>query len=425
MKFNENRKYKLGDIVTIIDNLETRYRNTNYLDAGHGGSQMALHQGRKATIVGYAGINSEYFVLDIDERHWSWSSNMFKESYEFEEPSNGPYVGMYLYHTDFLPGNRHRAELLFQIVNITEKEILTKYVDKNNVERYSLDLSNLSSCRTVLSYSDTINIITRFGTNYLTSSLIIPTNEDLMKNWGVTNVITEEKVELKENMLAIPNILEYSKIPIVFGAFRSDKGYYTGNYFHINDNLCISYEKSKLIKHTNISGRWGSKISEGSYKKLIMNWGKAYIKNYEASSALFGHKTRKHNMFQESRDKKQTFVINNVIFNYEKEGKYYHVLEINDNTGNLKMLLEDIKLILPDLNNYNIPKDRTIKKNSECKIVKDTLLPIKKGNKVKVLEVFNRHKPFKGKYDGNSYAKVIDTKTNKQFECKLKQLKVI
>ena len=111
-----------------------------------------------------------------------------------------------------------------------------------------------------------------------------------------------------------------------------------------------------------------------------------------------------------------------------RSAKEFAFIELNDGTLNLKFLLDDINLVLPTINDYVAPKDRTIKANDECKLVNNKITPVQKGSTVKVLKMFNRHQvhnPRLGVYDKNTVALVLDKTSNKQFECKIKQLKKI
>jgi hypothetical protein len=416
--------YNVGDTVTIIDDLRNRKINDVNNDAGVG-EQMLLYQSIKTTISRKLGDNR----YELSNFNWSWSYNMFKESYDFEEEIIEPYIGMYLYHNYHDEGENEK--IIMKVIDIVHTTLRCKYMFKQMLSAITIP-ENLEIHG--ITFDQTIEYSKHNEKNFFTASLYVPTNEKLIKDWGVSNKTPFKQELLTDGMLPIPDLFNYSKYPIrkVNGILNTGNSY--NNYvFEINKTLFVSYDnfKTKSIKYDDIfSNRL---ITNKDYKELIITWGKAKIKSFDKSSSLFGHKTRKKAMFEAVNTNSVTnkkypvyFQITNVIFNYEKEGKYYHVVEVYDGTLNLKFLLSDIELILPNVNNYIQPKDRVIKSGVECKVTKDKLLPVSKGSKVKVVKMFNRHIPLKGMshYDKNTVCLVVDN-NNKQFECKVKQLKKI
>lgn len=430
MKLKENIPiYNDGDQVTILDKLEDRLIPEDFRDAGYDEGNMSTLQGRVITIRGGQG-GGYYFSRDTS---WTLSANMFKESYDdITTPEvNELYEGMYLYHEGHLMNSSR--PILLQIDKINKDRIKCYYIFRNDApaEQYELALK-LSSCRHIYNI-DVIKLKFKDGRNHISSEVFIPSNEELMEEWKVTNKVAE--VVLKEGHLMIPDLFSYSKYPIrKITYYSSGRSTTKDYYFEIKPDLLVSYnnDKYKSVKPGAILER--KLVNKTNYKELIVQWGKVKIKSFEESSALFGHKTRKKAMFdavlgiapKSGKSISKVYKVSNVIFNYEKEGKFYHVLEVNDGTLNLKFLLSDLELILPNVNNYVLPKDRVIKKGDTCKIVKDKLLPFKRNEKVKVLSMFNRHTPQKGVhvFDKDSVCIVVGS-NNKEFECKVKQLKRI
>ena len=415
--------YNIGDTVTILDDLSLRTLKVNGDSIGDASvnNVMKLRQGSKH-IIDHIGTFGYYTISDC---LYNWTANMFKESYEFEEELiTEPYVGMYLYHRYNLTG----SDYLFRIYELEDDRFKTSYVDGvRSYEGLQIDLTfNEKPDRQNMTSSNNKSI--KNGITYFGMDLYIPTNEELYAKWGVTNKTNCTEESLIEGTLPIPNLFEYSKYPIVkLTGIRTNGNSYSGYVFKLKDGMYVSYNG---IKYENIklSAVFSNKtINSKDTKELILNWGKAKIKSFEESVALFGHKTRKKLMFEASNNKpSKIFKIKNITFNCEKDGKYYHVVEVNDGSLNLKFLLNDVEFILPNVNNYVLPKDRTIILKSECKVIKDKLLPVSRGTAVKVLKMYNRHTPLKGAstYDKNTIC-VVSNGTNKTFECKVKQLKKI
>ena len=421
--------YRLGSLVTIIDDLESRFVSDTTTDAGLDDT-MKRYQGSKVQITNIRGV---HYTVNIDGSQWSWSYNMFKESYEDMNETPTFEVGTYLYHQSYVPGFSN--VILLQITDITEREVKCKFIYETDKEakKHLLEKGNIFAYSNSKVYNDDKEVRYIDTQYYVSRSLFIPSNEELYKTWGVTNKTEENSQPLKEGMLVIPNIFEKSKYPVNrlriedptskrrFLSVRS------GYYFEIRKDLIVGFNGTKLysLRNQTIVSRYS--LKDKDYKEILVNWGKVRVKSYETSSELFAHKTRKKAMFEASDSKdKSTYKISNVIFNFEKEGKYYHVLEINDGTLNLKFSIDDLDIILPNCDNYNPPKDRNKLMGDQCKIVNDKLLPLRRGSVVKITKIFNRHTPVstKSPYDKNSIAVVIDS-NHKQFECKLKQLKKV
>lgn len=446
----EEITYETGDIVTIIPDLREQ-EQVNIINGGRrlrAGIEMNMFhlQGRRVLIIG--STRTDRYTIDQGTRS-VYSADMFLESYvqddqEEELPllSDLIYEGMYLFSvTSHELGLRQE---LFKIRTIGESTITGHYIIREDKERRGSDsiktltewttsnstwLRNSRPFRTTTAIRRSIN-----GKIFISGDLYIPDNDVLMERFGVSNKLLDVETKKEEGHLDLPNIFEGYKYPVVNIAYTNNNSYgiYKDYGFKISDKLLITYDgKTKTSKKIdNILGQTNVVKNEKLLKELILNWSKANIKSYEKSVELFGHKTRKKAMFEatDDKDKKKSYKITNVKFNYSKEGSFYHVVELNDGTLNLKFLLDDITLILPTINDYVAPKDRTIKVQDECKLVNNKITPIQKGSTVKVLKMFNRHQvhnPKLGKYDKNTVALVVDKSSNKQFECKIKQLKKI
>jgi len=537
--------YIVGQTVTILDNLENRTTD-NVSDAGIGDfgliNPMSSYQGILACI---QSIDSNgFYRIDLDGRSWSWSPNMFKESYDFEptllspvpiyargqvvrihnnlnlrrafhnitindamitlqgelaridriiindtNPSRIVYrlaffngrgnsynwtascfsqsystenlvaqideelnkqsknkemkedfsiddlkEGMYIFHDSYCSGNNRH--ILAMIAKITNDRLDLRYIHKSNIRDYQMqhNLNSIDEEEIIKilhsGYSSSLTYTASFykrGTmQFIADNIFIPNDEELKLLFNLSN---EKffKEDLKEGMLPTPDLFKESKfklkkVDILTKTERLKDAF----AFHIKDNIYVqnvSFGKYKTIKSDKTTK--AITITKKDYKDILVKFSAVKITNFEDSAMIFGHKTRKEAMFKSLKadgKSKNIFKIHNVIFNYEKKGKFYHVLEINDGTLNLKFILSDLELLLPNVNNYVLPKEREIKTETFCKVTRDKLLPVKKGEKVKVVKMFNRHVPVKGTYDKNTICIVVDN-NNKQFECKAHQLK--
>lgn len=530
--------YIIGEQVTIINNLQQR--DISGLDSGLDETHMPSYQGRTVTISS-RNASGSYNIIE-DNGRYSWSPNMFKESYDFEQilltpvpryvegqtvtihnnlrlgrafhgitintsmvtmqgelarisriivPSDNPNevayrltfinngrgdmynwtascfsqsyttqdlvseidnelnkskvkkedfsiedvkIGMYIFHDSYnSPNSRH---ILAVVTKITEEHISLKYLHKSDLRDYQLrnGITTLDEEHILKAFTNhgsdlnnfTIQIKHAKGKQYIVESMYIPNERDLKSIFNLSNERFFEE-PLKEGMTPIPDLFKDSKFKLKKVELQVGKVRFKDTYaFHIKDDLFIrvdSFNKYKTLNANIIFKNHG--IGHKDYKDILTKLCATKIKSFEESAAVFGHKTRKEamfNSFKKDSKTKNIFQIHNVIFNYEKEGKYYHVVEVNDGTLNLKFLLSDLELILPNVNNYVFPKERIIKTQTICKVTKDKLLPVTKGSKVTVVKMFNRHVPIKGTYDKNTVCVVVDT-NNKQFECKVHQLK--
>lgn len=451
--------YPVGNLVRIIPNLREQEeinlrRGNGRLSAGLGGDSMLNLQNSLARITRI--LNNNRYEIDRDIRN-VYSADMFTTSYTFDEDESDvttedrPFLSDLIYDGMYLFSNRNdeagaRQELFkVQITPRSTREntiegIYIRYNDKFSraVDESQLMSQWVTNDITWMRYGRQFryaSLIRMFdGKQFVGTDLYIPNNEVLMERFGVTNRITETETKKLEGHLDLPNIFEGYKYPVVQVAF-TENGYYGVHKeygFKISNKILVTYDgKSKITKKIdNILGESNVIKNEKLLKDLILKWGKATVKSYGKSVELFGHKTRKKAMFEATDDKgkQKVFKITSVKFNYDKEGNFHHVIELNDGTLNLKFLLDDINLVLPTINDYVAPKDRTIKANDECKLVNNKITPVQKGSTVKVLKMFNRHQvhnPRLGVYDKNTVALVLDKTSNKQFECKIKQLKKI
>lgn len=539
MRLKENIPiYSVGQRVTILNDLSRRYLTSRDASIGAiGRTNMLDYQGREVTIT---NIGIYYTILE-DDGIYSWSPNMFKESYDFEltlltpipiytigqivrihnnlnlripfhnitindtmitlqgelaridriiindtNPSRIVYKlaffngrgniynwtascfsqsyteqdivaevnnelnkqktmkedfsiddlkeGMYIFHDSYCSGNsRH---ILAMITKITNDRLDLRCIHKSNIRDYQMqhNLNSIDEEEIIKilhsGYSSTLHYVASFrklrNIQFIADNIFIPNDEELKLLFNLSN---EKffKEDLKEGLLPTPDLFKESKfklkkVDILTKTERLKDAF----AFHIKDNIYVqnvSFGKYKTIKSDKTTK--AITITKKDYKDILVKFSAVKITNFEDSAMIFGHKTRKEAMFKSLKadsKSKNIFKIHNVIFNYEKEGKFYHVLEINDGTLNLKFVLSDLELLLPNVNNYVLPKEREIKTETFCKVTRDKLLPVKRGEKVKVVKMFNRHVPVKGTYDKNTICIVVDN-NNKQFECKAHQLK--
>lgn len=453
--------YHEGQIVRIHNNLSLgrEFHNISI------NSDMRTKQGRLArirqTIINDPIVYKLSFIDETDACPWSWTATCFEQSYtsvssiglaqeinqaleqnkekEEEFTIDDIKPGMFLFHSQYCSFNsRH---IIAVVKKIEDNRIFLRYIHKDAVKRYlsdrgvSLSQTKVTSdlvleCLNDISYSSpldyTIEIFKTHNRQYIATNIYVPTEEDLSLIYNLSNKNITDEV-LKEGMLKVPNLFSDSKFKLKKIDVYTGKLRYIDIYaFHIKDFLYVGIISPGVYKTLKVDTVIKSNTIEiKDYKDILVNTTTAKIKSFEDSATIFGHKTRKEAMFKsikEGSKAKTAFKIHNLIFNYEKEGKYYHVAEVNDGTLNLKFLLSDLELILPNINNYVFPKERTIKTETICKVTKDKLLPVKKGSEVKVVKMFNRHIPVKGTYDKNTVCVVTDI-NNKQFECKLHQLK--
>ena len=448
--------FRAGNMVRILPNLREQEQinimnGGDPMHAGLGGPSMMNLQNIIATIT-IAHGNGTY-TLDVDSRN-VYSADMFTSSYTHEEPIPNPdtpllsdliYNGMYLFSSRNDEAGARQELFKVQISQRSTREntvegIYIRYNDKfSRASDESQPMSQwVNNDITWMHYGRSFRhhtIIRMFdGKQFISADLYIPTNEVLMERFGVTNRVIETETKKLEGHLDLPNIFEGYKYPAVMLAY-TDAGSYAINKeygFRVSSKILVTYDgKTKTSnKLHNVLSESKVTNNEKHLKEVIHKWAKATVKSYEKSVELFGHKTRKKAMFEATDDKgkQKVFKITSIKFNYDKEGTFHHVIELNDGTLNLKFLLDDINLVLPTINDYVAPKDRTIKMHDECKLVNNKITPVQKGSTVKVIKMFNRHQvhnPRLGAYDKNTVALVLDKSSNKQFECKIKQLKKI
>lgn len=456
LRDDRNQLYAVGNLVRILSNLREQEQinvanGHGSMRAGIGGPSMLNLQGSLARIT-IVHDNSTY-TIDQDTRN-VYSADMFTSSYTFDEilsDQDAPvlsdliYQGMYLFSRNNDESGIRQELFKVQITprSVREGSVDGIYIRLSDKHQRAID-DGLEIGQWVnneltwmlyghnFRYSSSLRMVG--DRQFVTADLYIPNNDILMERFGVTNRITETETKKLEGHLDLPNIFEGYKYPVVQVVFTENGSYgiHKEYGFKISNKILVTYDgKSKITKKIdNILGETTVIKNEKLLKEIILKWGKATVKSYEKSVELFGHKTRKKAMFEaiDDKGKQKVFKINSIKFNYDKEGTFHHVIELNDGTLNLKFLLDDINLVLPTINDYVAPKDRTIKANDECKLVNNKITPVQKGSTVKVLKMFNRHQvhnPRLGVYDKNTVALVLDKTSNKQFECKIKQLKKI
>jgi len=163
------------------------------------------------------------------------------------------------------------------------------------------------------------------------------------------------------------------------------------------------------------------------YKEAVKQLCKVRIKSCEDSIKLFLHATKKRDMLKQSQEEKKLFSITNIILDYEKNEEKHDIVEVFNGEISLKFKLTDVEFVQPNLSGISIPKDRTIDKGTLCRVIRNKHLPISKNTTVKVLEMRNisdlRHGS-NNKYNKSTIVKVA-TEDNKQFSCRIRNLKKI
>jgi hypothetical protein len=183
------------------------------------------------------------------------------------------------------------------------------------------------------------------------------------------------------------------------------------------DNKIATLSYNGVIKTINISKvRSDYKLLPSDIIAIAAMYLKVKIKSCENSIKLWGHGKIKSKMFKESIDNNQLYTINKILFNYDKNGKVVHAVEVynKDLNKNFKFELSDLEFTKFNYNSYNPPKDKHIIKNCNARIIKDKLLPVSKNTIVKVLELNKVNK---------NVTKVIVQADNKKFKCNIKNLK--
>lgn len=409
----EIKKYKVGDKVTISSNLNI-LKNLDISNTPGINLDMIGYSSLVATIT---SIHlKDRYRINLDSGNQSWHPYYFDNNYKMKELTKVEdlYIGQYVWHASHPISQK---KYIFKIIEIKNLDIITDIYDvySHNQGRFNFNVIN--------------NTI---------PNLNIP---DELENIQMQSFFNKSNVvdNTKTSKLPIPDFFKDNKFKVKKIKYEvSGEGLFTDYCFMIQEKpklIGLSYKNFKLkkIKFNYLIDFRSLLMVE--IKDLLLQWSKPKIISADKSIALFGHKTRKRIMFEESNDLtlKKEFKLTNIIFNFEKDGQYYHVVELFDGTLNLKFLLEEIDLRLPNVNNYILPLDRTKSVGSECKIIKDKttgsrgkILSSQKGDVVQITEMFNRHKPMFGKrYDKNTVAIVVNKKTGKQFECKLNQLKKI
>lgn len=174
--------------------------------------------------------------------------------------------------------------------------------------------------------------------------------------------------------------------------------------------LAKDYYNIKLIDINN--------ISQATLNALLNACFKASILNADKSIELFQNKRKKLSMFEESKNGK-LFNIRAFIKDYKCKvnGEVCNVVELKHGNIALKFVDSDLNLICDNLKGINPPKDRTIEKGVECKVIRNKNLPLSLGSKVKVVKVNKL-----GKFVKN----VVVTSDNKDnLICSIKNLKRI
>lgn len=196
------------------------------------------------------------------------------------------------------------------------------------------------------------------------------------------------------------NHKEYSanKKPIIY--YKKDDKYI----------LAKEYINIKLIDINN--------ISQSTLNGVLNSCFKATILNVDKSIELFQNKRKKLSMFEESKNGK-LFTIRGYIKDYKCKvnNQVHNIVELEHGNIALKFVDFELGLIPDNLKGITPPKDRTIEKGVECKVIRNKNLPLSLGSKVKVVKVNKL-----GKFVKN----VVVTSDNKDnLICSIKNLKRI
>lgn len=162
------------------------------------------------------------------------------------------------------------------------------------------------------------------------------------------------------------------------------------------------------------------------HNKLICN---LYVKilNYEESSSLFGFKPTKKEMMG------KYYKIDNIDYNQicKKDDIERSVVEVYNNElgKNFKFILSDLEVQIPDLTEfikgYNPPKDRNVKVGLNVKVINNKLTRLNIGDRLKVIDIPKKNIPVHNQYKDRCTLILCVNEQGKQFNLKIKQVKVI
>lgn len=451
---NKTPRYNVGDTVTIVPShiLRPLQNNPKFRLGVTVINEMLGHGDRRAEIThcrmdprGYA-IYTIRFLGQTENNIYGWDASLFLESYDNIDDDeidmlldNQLYHGQLIFHRIHTDTNNLSNPLIF-VYNALDNhlyyngaiEIRALYEQQGTY----VDFSAHGYTR----YSSVIPISTTKAVNHGRVCIDVNGNlkdfyipSDLEIKQVLPFLINAEQSSSKA-LLDVPDVLNLKsyKYPLCVMSYMDNKGSYRNGYAFLlpNKTSCIALTGNRDIKfEKNITLANSREVNKSDYANLLQKYFYVTIKACEKSTEVFGHGRIKRSMVNKTdtvngKPIKYKFKVNKVLLNYEKDDTHYHVVEVYnpDMDKNYKFLLEDLEVVTYSLNGFNEPKNRTITKNCDAKIIKDKLLPVKNKTIVKVLEVVNRT-PKGSLIQLNKNTKVIVQAGDKKFQCKIKNLK--
>lgn len=251
---------------------------------------------------------------------------------------------------------------------------------------------------------------------------------------NLENVVLEGNNEIikksPNKIKVLDKIIPKLKYPLIKFRTIGRDGLLIAAGFKISDDKALTLDNKKL-KIVDILIKLGN-----DQLFCIQQLAKFKLTNYEKSVELFGYGNIKKQMFESNK----LFDIHNIIMDYKakKDGLLHDVIELKTEDKNLKFSLSDGEFIFPNLNGYNVPKDKTVTFNNkskylnkQVKIINDRNINASKNQKAVVVEMWNDHIPIRGShssreevgYDRNTKVKLLIE--DKQITCKIKNIKLI
>lgn len=252
------------------------------------------------------------------------------------------------------------------------------------------------------------------GSNEIRSKLI---NLKESKTGVYPKIMIEHNID---NHLMEPVIVyEYGKFLIKLDGITYNQDRELKYKFKNISNNCT--EKSRIIYHGD------NNRSFIDTNKVLLSELYVKILDCEESSSLFGFRPTKREMIG------GYYKINNIDYSQicKKDNIERIVVEVeNKELGkNLKFVLSDLEVQIPNLTDfikgYNTPKDRKIKLGVQVKVVNNKLTRLNIGDKLKVVNIFDKTIPTISNFKDKCQIIQCVNESGKQFNLKLKQVKVI
>lgn len=308
------------------------------------------------------------------------AGSIFIDFYGTEIVNNVEYTVVSSHSRDILGGRVYiKSDLLFCIDPINTSNSV--YISKLTGDRYDI-LRDRTDYR-----------ITGVGPNINPGENL---NYTLVSNTNVLKVIMKE---LKDTDTTFD---KFKYKPVASGhtlGFLKD-GKFIVAFKDFDNKICLDFPK-KNIKYFN-----------GSVKPLL-EFCQFKVINYIESAKLF--------KFTEAKKKLVGKIVNieNIELNAEVKSsteKHDTLFVLTEEGKRLRFLLSDIEIIYPNINGYNIPKDRSIKEGEIVRIKDDRRISIKRNEQVKVLKV---------KTVGNKKYAQIESRTKQKLYTPLNKLRVL